>query len=78
MRLVVEDFLLLAHSHVRRFTSRGWRSNALLLLSLIFATSFVFWMMSYATTDAVTRVVHGDSGKTPAPNVVYEVRGFHP
>lgn len=48
MQPVVKQFLLPVHNCVRRITSRGWRSNVLLLLSIIFASSFLYLMIADA------------------------------
>src|SRR5579862_3179045 len=54
----------------RRITSRGWRSNGILLVSFLLGTAFLFMLLGGSTNDSPDiRVIHSDEPHHELPTI---------
>jgi hypothetical protein len=56
--------LRFAADHIRRITSRGWRSNAVLLFTVFSCAAFILWKINRETDEVLNS---GNTGFTVPP-----------
>ena len=58
--------LRFAGEYMRRLTSRGWRSNLALVITIFFGAGFMLWHITRETEDVLDKIHH--AGMTVPPS----------